>query len=179
MPIGCFPFTVAAFSISENTGLISIRTGSGFAATMRQISRSGYELADGARVDFRDWYRSSWRDLHVDFLTMIGPDTGILWGLSTGEIGGKYRIEPAMRIGIMQQFETAGTGTLTFSLVATIGGGLKEKPCTADYGAIGGVQKVNCRLAATPLPPKDTLLYLFDEKPQGAVRASINYQLWF
>ncbi len=30
----------------------------------------------------------------------------------------------------------------------------------ADYGDIGGVQRVNCRLAATELEPKETLKYL-------------------
>lgn len=50
------------------------------------------------------------------------------------------------------------------STFVPFGGRLKEKICIADYGDIGGVQRVNCRLEATELEPKETLKYLFNER---------------
>jgi hypothetical protein len=35
------------------------------------------------------------------------------------------------------------------------------------------VQRVNCRLAATPLEPSETLDFLWDEKPGDRLQASI------
>ena len=41
------------------------------------------------------------------------------------------------------------------------------RPCTADYGAIGGVQAVNCRLAASQLDPAETLRHLEQERDRS------------
>jgi len=60
-----------------------------------------------------------------------------------------------------------------------IGGHLRERACTADYGEIGGVQRVNCRLAATPLEPRETLQYLWDERPGDRLQASVGLMFRF
>lgn len=56
---------------------------------------------------------------------------------------------------------------MSLSVRATriLGGRLRERSCVANYGEIGGVQAVNCRLAASVLPPGQTLGYLFNDKP--------------
>ena len=54
-----------------------------------------------------------------------------------------------------------------------LGGTLHEKSCSADYGQIGGVQEVNCRLAASTLPPAETLRYLLNEKPYNHNQVSL------
>lgn len=174
-------FSQAAFaqSLLERTDLVNIGIGGELSDTARDISHADYELADGHRVAMRRWYRSAWTNMHVDFMTEIAPGSGVLWGLSTGEYGKKYHIQPAFRLGFIQQFQTSENGLLTFRFVATLGGRMKEKTCTADYGEIGGIQKVNCRLAASPLPPQETLSYLLDEKPDDAIAASFTYQLRF
>lgn len=176
---GGFSHGATAQSFLDDTALVGLTAGGELSDTAADIARGGYELADGRRVRMRDWYHSDWTDLHVDFLTRIGPDTGILWGVGTGEAGEKYRIRPSLRLGLIQQFHISDSGLLTLQLAATLGGRLKEKPCVADFGAIGGVQKVNCRLAASPLPPGESLSYLLDEKPYDAVTASITYRLRF
>lgn len=166
-------------SFAERTSLLDIRMGGDLNDIVRDISRGRYELSDGTPVHFRDWYNSRWTNLEVDFLTQISDDFGILWGVGTGERGKKYRIKPSVRLGAIKQFRTSEYGYLTFQATVTLGGDLKEKACIADYGEIGGVQKVNCRLAASPLPPKETLPYLLDEEPYDAIFASINYALRF
>jgi hypothetical protein len=54
---------------------------------------------------------------------------------------------------------------------------MEEKTCVADYGDIGGIQAVNCRLAATALEPAETLQYLYNEKPSSYFR--LGYQFNF
>jgi len=59
------------------------------------------------------------------------------------------------------------------------GGGLKEGTCVADYGDIGGVQSVNCRLAASELPPQETLKHLFNQAPHDRVTLNFRYSINF
>jgi hypothetical protein len=60
-----------------------------------------------------------------------------------------------------------------------VAGGLKEKSCTADYGDIGGVQAVNCRLAASTLEPSSTLQYLANIRAQDRNWLSIRFNMNF
>ena len=46
-----------------------------------------------------------------------------------------------------------------------MGGRFKEHSCTADYADLGGLEQVNCRLAATELAPEETLKYLVNDLP--------------
>lgn len=68
--------------------------------------------------------------------------------------------------------------TLSTSLHTLIGGQLRERSCSADYGAFG-VSEVNCRLAASLLPPEETLDYMLDMPGWKETRLSINFQLVF
>jgi hypothetical protein len=49
----------------------------------------------------------------------------------------------------------------------------------ADYGDIGGVQSVNCRLAASELPPQETLKHLFNQAPHDRVTLNFRYSINF
>jgi hypothetical protein len=169
----------AAQSFIENTGLIDVYVGSERSEAVSRLRSGGYELADGTEVRFDRWYSSNWRDLSFSFLTQITPGFGLIWGLSTGERGAKYRIAPALEVGLMLQIGLSRNSTLTFSASTKLGGLLQEQTCTADYGAIGGIQRVNCRLAASPLAPADTLDYLLHMHAVEDSAVSLVYELRF
>lgn len=147
---------------NRTTFLIGIREGSQLSADMRSVRAGGYELADGTPIDFHRWYSTDWTDMGVTFLTQVTPGLGVLWGVSTGERGEKYRIDPALTLGVILQRRIGKRAFATLTAQTILGGDLREETCMADYGAIGGVQEVNCRLAASTLAPAETLDYLLD-----------------
>jgi hypothetical protein len=59
-----------------------------------------------------------------------------------------------------------------------LGGRLREKSCTADYEE-EGISEVNCRLAASLLPPEETLNYLLDVSAQTETRITLRLQYSF
>jgi hypothetical protein len=152
------------------TSLVDIHQGS-------PLGNGGYELQNGTFVSFDQWYRSSWVDMHVDLLTQVTEDTGILWGFGTGEEGEKYRIEPSLKLGFLTQMHPNPNSTLSLSLTTTIGGKLTEKSCEADYGDLGSYS-VNCRLAASQMAPEETLKYLVNAKPESQ-HLWLNYRVTF
>jgi hypothetical protein len=129
------------------------------------LGDGGYELSDGTWVSFRNWYDSDWVDFRVELLTQLSDNFGVLWGASTGEWGEKYTIEPSLRLGFVSQVQPRPNASLSLTVTTTIGGRLFERPCEADYGEIGGIQPVNCRLAASLLQPEETLQYLLNVDP--------------
>lgn len=158
----------------ESTHLIGVSLGSDLSSIPNSVRPKGYELSGGAEVSFDAWYRDRIPNLQIDFITEITPDFGFLWGVGTGEYGEKYQIDPSLRLGFLYTRPVGGNGVLSMRLTTRVGGRLRERTCTADYGDIGGVQRVNCRLAATPLEPSETLQYLWNEKPGDRVQASVN-----
>lgn len=167
-----------AFSFLENTYLLNITERTRLSDIAAKLSNGGYELSNGNYVDFRKWYTSKWNDVEFHFMTQLHPDFGILWGFTTGEWGEKYRIYPGFRLGAIVQRRISTQASLSISVTRLFGSGFKEKSCTADYGAIGGVQTVNCRLAASPLEPSQTLQYLYKSKPLESW-VGLRYQLSF
>ena len=163
----------------DNTYMVGLTLGNSLSQTVDQLGTGGYELSDGTQVDFAPWYQRQWTDLHLTMLTQYSPDFGLLWGLSAGESGPKYRIYPGFQLGLLWQVFHNGNSSLTLSVSAAVAGNLEEFPCTADYGAIGGIQQVNCRLAATSLPPKDTLQYLVQAPSPDNGLVSLTYSLRF
>jgi len=164
---------VQASDLAERTHLIGVDLGTSLSDIPRSARGSGYDLSDGTPVRFEGWYRDRVPNFHFDFLTEITPDFGLLWGVGTGEYGEKYRIDPSLRVGFLHTRQVGRHGVLSLRLTTRLGGRLRERSCTADYGDIGGVQQVNCRLAATPLEPSDTLGFLWDEKPGDRLQASV------
>lgn len=163
----------------KNTYLIELYQGSQLSQTVRTAGNGGFETSNGRWVDFRGWYSSSWTDSSVAMMTQMTPWFGIVWGVSTGEYGQKYTIDPSLKIGFVIRADIGRNSSLSFKATALVGGYLKEKACSADYGAIGGMQQVNCRLAATTLTPASTLQYMYNMGPLNPYLFSLNYQITF
>jgi hypothetical protein len=147
------------------TNFVGLYQGSDLTDIAEGLAYGGYELSDGTRVSFDHWYHSDWVDTRFEMLTQFSDDFGVLWGASTGQRAPKVRINPSLKLGIILQRQPTPSTTLSLTVSTILGGNLNELPCTADYGAIGGVQTVNCRLAASPLPPAETLKYLKKDAP--------------
>jgi hypothetical protein len=162
-----------------NTYLIDIGQGSQLSQVMRASQTGGFETANGNWVSFKGWYSTKWTDSRLALMTQLTPWLGLIWGASTGEFGEKYTIDPSVKVGLVVRHDFAKNSSLSFKATTTLGGSLREKSCIADYGEIGGQQKVNCRLAATPLAPTDTLQYLYNMKPLNSYFLSLQYSLSF
>ncbi len=152
----------SAQEVFQGTSLLSVTVGSSRSTAARALGRGGYELAGGDFVDFAPWYRSARPDVTVLFLRRMSKDVGLIWGLSTGERAPKYVIQPGIHVGVAFRHEISALGTFSLTAVLPMFGRLRERYCLADYGAIGGVQRVNCRLGADELSPEETLRYLLD-----------------
>lgn len=172
------PGTLAASDLLEGTVLAGVGI-SGNSQFVGSVARQDFELSDGTPVSFDQWYSGGVPDLRATFLTPINPDFGILWGLGTGERGEKFEIESSVKLGFVKRFTFNENSALTFQMSVVMGGFLNERKCTADYGAIGGVQDVNCRMSGSYLPPEETLQYLFRERPHDQVEAAVTYRLSF
>lgn len=166
-----------AIAQEMTTSLIDIHQGSPLSDKARGLSDGGYELQSGSRVSFNRWYQTNWVDTHVDLMTQITEDTGILWGFGTGEQGEKYRIEPSLKLGFLTQIHPSANSILSLSFTTTFGGKLTEKPCQADYGDLG-TYGVNCRLAAGEMAPEETLKFLVNAKPESQ-HLWLNYRVTF
>jgi hypothetical protein len=170
-------FASAATAQEWTTSLVDIHQGSPLSDKARGLGDGGYELQGGSWVSFNQWYHANWVDMHVDLLTQITPDAGILWGFGTGEQGEKYRIAPSLKLGFLTQTHPNPNSTLSLSVTSTIGGALTEKPCVADYGDLGSYS-VNCRLAAGEAAPEETLKYLVNATPER-LHLWLNYRVTF
>lgn len=159
----------------ERTSLIEINQNNLLSRQMLNLSMGGFELAGGQRVGFDRWYRPTLQDTRVSWMTQITPHWGVIWGVSTGERGPKYTIDPSLKLGFV--FNTPIDHKSQWSVKANtvFGGRLQEKPCTADYGAIGDVQAVNCRLAASEISPLQTLPYLLNSLPPDRHQLTVTY----
>ncbi len=143
------------------------------AAKIRELEGFGYELAGGEYQSFKNWYRSETPAISVEGLTQIRSNLGINWGVSSGEFGEKYVIDPALKLGFTYVEQLSKDTDFSFAAYRFFGGGLREKKCIASYGELGASEPVNCRLAATLLAPKETLKYLIrDQDLDWGIRLS-------
>lgn len=155
----------ATTASGQETSLVGIHQGSELTEAVRRLGQGGYELSDGTWVPFDKWFHSSWIDMRFEMLTQLSDDFGLLWGASTGQRAEKVRIDPSVELGFVVRKRPRPSTTLSLTVRSILGGNLTEHPCTADYGAIGGVQAVNCRLAASQLQPARTLKLLSNLHP--------------
>lgn len=160
---------------SQKTHLIGVQQGSALSREISGLRGQGFELSNGDWVGFDRWYSTHWQDLQMTWMTEINPRWGLIWGLSTGERGPKYQIDPSLQLGFLFQQPLSKHSAWSVRATTRLGGRLKEKTCLADYGDIGGVQTVNCRLAATELPPEETLKYLLNEAPRDRMEIALRY----
>lgn len=166
----------SAFDFVDNTYLVEIKQGGMLSDHAYSLRGLGFESATGDRVSFDKWYKPKGHvDSHFMFMTKASDNLGVMWGFSTGEKGEKYTIDPSVKIGAVYLAQLTKTSTLTLRGAYTFGGKFREKSCTADYGDVGGVQQVNCRLAATPMQPSETLNYMLNERPRDYKTISIQY----
>jgi hypothetical protein len=163
----------------HNTFLLDVYQGSHRSDVASGLARGGYELSDGSFVDFRDWYSPGFPDVTVLLLKQVSSDFAFIWGVSSGERGEKYRIEPALQLGFFYQFVPFENAVVSVKTTYPFFGQMREKTCEADYGAIGGVQTVNCRLAADLMPPEETLDYLVTIRGKADARVSIGFTFVF
>jgi hypothetical protein len=173
--LSCGP---AGADIAERTRLLSLYAGSSLSNTARNLGIGGYELSDGTPISLRNWYRPHFPELTLNLFTQVSEGFGVVWGASTGERGQKYRINPALHLGFVAQKKVFKNSVLTLSFTAVLGGSLKERACSADYGPFG-VTAVNCRLAASELPPEETLDYLVDIPGSHGTRTALRFDYWF
>lgn len=164
--------------IIDRTHLLELDDSSAHGSTIRHIRRGTYELSDGLPLTMREWYSPEVPELTLRMLTEVAEGFGITWGLSTGEEGPKYRIDPALHLGFILQEEVWRNATLTLTASTLLGGDLSERPCEADYGEFGSM-KVNCRLAATTLAPEETLDYLLESSGRKASWVSLQFEYRF
>jgi hypothetical protein len=160
-------------SFVESTYLVGLQQGSYLSRAARNLRSGGFELSGGGSVLFNDWYKTRWTDVTITWMTQVNENFGVLFGASTGERGKKYTIGPSLKLGVVMQTQAGKNALLSLRATAMLGGDLREKSCTADYGEIGGVVAVNCRLAASTLPPDETLKHLLKEKPHNQSEISI------
>ncbi len=160
---------------TQKTHLIGIQQGSALSREVSGFRGQSFELSNGELVRFDRWYKTHWQDLQLTWLTEIHPQWGLIWGVSTGERGPKYRIDPSLQLGFLYQQPMSKQSAWSLRATTRLSGRLKEKTCLADYGDIGGVQTVNCRLAATELPPEETLKYLLNEAPRDRLVIALRY----
>ena len=159
--------------------LIDVRQGSELSDKVRDFRKISYESADGGIISMAPLYKTSWTDMRVTWMTPLHDSLGLIWGLSTGERGLKYQIEPGITLGFTGFYTLDKNTTLQWRIQGVIGGQLKERSCQADYGDIAGIQQVNCRLAASLLAPEDTLQYLEHRRPLRDNFIMIRYQKRF
>jgi hypothetical protein len=161
------------------THLIGASQGSTLSDLAKALSSGGFETSGGNKVRLDKWYAANWVDARLDFMTQISPRLGVLWGFSTGERAEKYTIDPSFKFGFLAVYPLSKASKLSLTATTIIGGRFNEHTCTADYGAIGGVQEVNCRMAATELDPAETLNYLLKKDPINKNQVTLTYTINF
>ncbi len=170
---------LAARGFWELTQLASISFEGATTGIVQSAAADGFELSGGEAVDLKAWYSPKFPNVNATFLTQVSDDMAIAWGGSLGEVGQKYRIGPGVNFGLSWRQELGPSGTVQFDLFGSYGSALREVGCLGDYGAIGGMQAVNCRLAASVLPPEETLAYLWDLPPQFSATVRLTYRFVF
>lgn len=161
------------------TSLAGAWAGSSRSSLAASLGVGGYELSDGTRVSFRQWYQPRIQTMNLLFRSEVAEGTDLVWGVATAESGKKYRISAGVWLGLHHQARLGRNATLSASLLTLVGGGLHERPCQADYGELGGGVSVNCRLAASALPPDQTLDYLVRARGWSETVLTLRYELRF
>ena len=160
-----FSFAITDFDLWNATSLIEIKQGSELSNKAGAYRSGGYELSNGAPIALRGWYTPSFVDTRLTYMTQVHKKVGVIWGFSTGENAQKYTVDPSLKLGLVFRHEFDKTSTVSLRGTTILSGRLRESACTANYGDIGGVQQVNCRMAASTMQPSQTLQYLYNEKP--------------
>lgn len=164
-PIVAFDKAQPHYQFHENKPyLIDIRIGTGLSATAKSLGKTQFELMDGRIQTLREFYQLQMPSIGASIAYDLNDTSAVILGFDTGERGKKYTIDPAIRLGFYVSYNISTNTKIEAISHFIVGGNLREKACLGDYGDIGGIQSVNCRLAATPLPPEETLKFLSNVK---------------
>ena len=143
-------------------------------------------LADGSTQSLAGLYKPKNRDIEALFITTLSQGEwkdnrlyqfNLIWGGSTGQESDKMYVQASAKLGFLTKVQMSESSILSFSAQTTIGGNLKERPCTADYG-VAGTHQVKCSMASSAMAPQDTLQYLTNRSPYDATQFKVNWQ-WF
>lgn len=178
-PAMAFQDKVWQLAPASTTHLVELVQGSEQSKRAAEFRTGGFESAGGQWVGFDRWYRPKWTDMRATWMTQLTPEFGVLWGASTGERAEKYSISPSLKLGVVYQTKVGLNAYFSVRATSVLGGRMKEKTCTADYGDIGGVEQVNCRLAASEMTPTETLKYLTNALPPDRHNVWVRYTLVF
>ena len=168
--------TVENHSFLGATHFIDARQDTALTARARALREGYFETAGGDAVTFSRWYSTEFREIQISYLTQINHTFGFIWGFGTGETAEKYTIAPSVRLGFVYSSEYSKNNRFSVTASTYLGGELNEHSCVADYGDIGGIREVNCRLAATTLEPEETLNYLERGTPESTIRINLVHQ---
>lgn len=164
---------------AQATHWVELVQGSELSKRAAGFRAGGFDSATGQWVGFDKWYRPKMVDTRLTLMTQVAPDLGFIWGASTGEQAEKYRTSPSLKLGLVVQHKLSAHSGFSFRATSTLGGRFRERACVADYGDVGGVERVNCRLAATELAPSETLKYLVNALPPDRHNLQIRYHFSF
>ena len=181
MPVSAWALQEAWLPMAPvaSTHLIELSQGSQLSRLASGYRMGGFESAGGQWVGFDKWYAPKWTDMRIGWMTQLSPEFGVLWGFSTGEQAEKYRIAPSLKLGFAYQVPLSLRSSFSVRATTIVGGRMTEKACTANYGDIGGIAQVNCRLAASEMAPSQTLNYLTNALPPERHNIWVKYTLHF
>lgn len=161
------------------THLIEVKYDEDHTRWLSPARSGGFETSDGRWVSFRPWYdNKGLRNTSLALMTQISSSFGIIWGVGTGERAAKYLITPSLKIGAIYQTQLSKSSVFSVKGSTVLGGQLREKTCIGNY-ALEGEQEVNCRLAASVLPPAETLKYLYRERPYNHTQLQLQFSAKF
>jgi hypothetical protein len=170
-------YTISENSFSQATHLVDINLESTLNRRAKSLRDGGFETSAGEQINFYSWYAPRVNEIHITWMTQLTRNFGVIWGIGTGERADKYTIDPSAKLGFVYQAELRKNQLLSVSFIGSVAGDFREHTCMADYGDIGGIHEVNCRLAATEMPPEMTLNYLESGKPDS--KFQILYKIVF
>jgi hypothetical protein len=164
---------------AANTHWLELVQGSELSKRAAGFRSGGFDSATGQWIGFDKWYRPKWADTRLTWMTQVAPELGVIWGASTGEQAEKYRTSPSLKLGFVYQHKLGTHSGFSIRATSLLGGRFRERACTADYGDVGGIVQVNCRLAATEMAPAETLKYLVNDLPPERHDVQIRYHFRF
>jgi hypothetical protein len=168
-------YTLLDNSFTASTHFIGAKHESVLNWKARSLRDGNYETSGGDLIVFEKWYTPVAPEINITWLTQINKNVGVIWGFGSGEHADKYTIYPSAQIGFAYHKQISKNHSIGVVFNTYVGGEFKEHTCIADYGEIGGIREVNCRLAATTLTPEETLNFLEYAKPPTTVYFNYNY----
>ena len=161
------------------THLIEVKYDADHTKWLSPARSGGFETSQGSWVSFRPWYdNKGLRNTSLAWMTQVSPTFGVIWGVGTGERAAKYVITPSLKLGAIYQTGLSKNSLISVKGTTVLGGQLREKTCIGNYD-LEGEQEVNCRLAASVLPPAETLKYLYRERPYNLSQVQIQFRTQF